>query len=280
MASERQCPKCGLDLTDTSTATCPICRTSLTPRVGGKIWVGALVQFVFMSTFMLLFGFPKFMIIFFGFMILTGASALSFLKPTSTVRQTAPPPQLSKPVLFRVLSAGIALNAIVLFSIVLFGLVMCLNDWSNWQRYEGQPYHRSEFVVSQVYCQKMGKGGPDLFANGIVEGNREWMSLQPYLQARPRTQAELEEQVPVGTSIPIYLFPDLKGRSRIRIYHETPTAEAYRRSALATLNHALISIALAGAVLFLLIRARRSCIADPDPGRLLAQGAAAGGLNR
>ena len=280
MASVRKCPKCGLDLTDTAVARCPICGTSLTPLVGGKVWIGALVQFAFMSTFMLLFHFPKFMIVFFGIMIFSGASLRSFLKPANAARVPVAPPQLSRPALDRVISIGIALNAVVLFSIVLFSLVMCLNDWTSYQRYEGQPYHRSDFVVTQVYCQRHGKGGLDLFASGLVEGQREWMTLQqPYLQSRPRTQAELEEQVPVGTSIPVYLFPDLKGRSRIRIYQETPSAEAYRRSAISTLNHALIGIALAGGILFLLVRARRTCIVAPDSNPLLAQAAAAAKIN-
>jgi hypothetical protein len=45
-----------------------------------------------------------------------------------------------------------------------------------------------------------------MYASGMVDGQREWIGLYPYLHPRPRNEAELDERVPIGTSIPIYLF--------------------------------------------------------------------------
>ena len=59
MASIRKCPKCGLDLTDTTVQTCPMCGTRIVAARGAKIWLAALLQFALSSIFMLAFGFPR-----------------------------------------------------------------------------------------------------------------------------------------------------------------------------------------------------------------------------
>jgi len=98
-----------------------------------------------------------------------------------------------------------------------------------------------------------------MYASGMVDGQREWMGLYPYLHPRPRNEAELDERVPIGTSIPIYLFPELKGRSRVRVYADTPPAEAYHREAITAANYGLTGLAICGALLFILNRVRRLC---------------------
>jgi hypothetical protein len=110
-----------------------------------------------------------------------------------------------------------------------------------------------------VYYQRQPKGGIDVYASGTVEGNREWMNLLPYLHSTPHDQEELESRVPAGTSIPVYLFPDLKGRTRVRVFEQTPPAEAYYNAAKTALNDALLGLALTGGIIFLLVRLRRAC---------------------
>ena len=243
----------------------PISGTTSGARIASRpnLWIGALVQFAFMTTFMLVFRFPKILIAFFGVMIVLGTTLTGWAKR----KQLAPrPPQrpLSHPTLFKVLSLGIAFCSLVLFSTLLFGFVIFLNNWNDWHRYQGQPYHRTEFVVAHTYYQRGSKGSVDAYASGIVEGQREWMGLRPYLTTVPRSEAELDDQVPVGTSIPIYLFPAMKGRSRVRVYSDTPPAEDYRRTAMNAVNYGLGGAVLSAAVIFVLIRLRRMCFAETD----------------
>ena len=98
------------------------------------------------------------------------------------------------------------------------------------------------------------------------------MSLRPYLPTVPRSEAELDQRVPAGTSISIYLFPQMKGRSRVRVYGETPPADAYRRDAINALNYGLIGLSVCAILIFFLSRFRRMCFVDTDsPVQLTAQ---------
>ncbi|MGC2474008.1 MAG: hypothetical protein WA485_06715 [Candidatus Sulfotelmatobacter sp.] len=276
MASIRKCPKCGYELADTSSAACPMCGTVLgtadgiTPepganaaRSGARIWIGALLQFAVLTTFMLVFRFPKFMIAFFGVIIVLGTALSAWAKQRQLAPRPGPRP-LSHPTLYKVLSLGIAFCSVVLFSTLLFGFVIFLNNWNDWHRYEGQPYHRTDFVVTHTYYQRGSKGAVDAYASGMVDGNREWMSLRPYLPTVPRSEAELDQRVPIGTSIPIDLFPEMKGRLRVRVYSDTPAAEGYHRAAINALDYGLGGAALSAAVIFVLIGLRRLCFAETD----------------
>jgi hypothetical protein len=89
------------------------------------------------------------------------------------------------------------------------------------------------------------------------------MSLRPYLHGTPRDEAELEERVPIGTSIPIYLFPNMKGRLRVEVYTKVPT-EVYHRAAMTALNYGLGGLAVAGAILFVLLRLRAACFENKE----------------
>jgi hypothetical protein len=268
MSSLQKCPKCGLDLAGMTAQSCPICGTSFVEsRVrgsslgsgrGARICFGALLQFAIASIFMLAFGFPKFMIAFFGAFILIAAVLSIWMKSRPVPASRTPQPPVAHPVLFRILSLAVGVCAVVCFSFLLFGFVIFANSWSNWQRYKDQSYHRADFQVTRVYYQRHGKG-TDVYASGKVDGQREWMSLSPYLQAVVRGQGELEERVPVGTSIPIYLFPEMKGRSRVRVYSEVPTAEAYYRAAINALRWGLGGLAISGGILFVLLRLRAMC---------------------
>lgn len=221
-----------------------------------------------MTVFMLLFHFPKGMIIVMGAFILVATALSSFFKNRQVQSRPAQPPQLSRPILYRVLSIFIALGAIALFAILLFGSVMFLNAWSRYQQYEGRRFERADFIVTQAYFQRGSKGSISVYASGTVDGQKEWMDLESYYRAR--TNDDLQEHVPPGTSIPIYYFPSLKGRSRNQVYSDTPPAESYHQAMMAVITEAPPAWLLTAAVVFLLVRIRRSCVREEDFGSTLS----------
>jgi hypothetical protein len=262
MAEVRKCVKCGRELSDTDAALCPACGARIVAGMGNRIWIVALIQLAFVTGFMFLFHFPKFMIVMFGIMVLmaTAFSQRARMRPRA---QPAPQPTAHL-VLFRVLSVLIALCAFVFLAFLLLGSVMVANELMQWQQYRGKTYHRTEFEVTRSYYQKSGKGH-DIYASGMVDGQREWMSLMPYLHTQPRSQEEVEERVPPGTVIRIYLFPQMKGRMRVRVDGGVPPADAYYQSAMTALKNSLLGLALTGLAIFVLSRIRRICFAPPTP---------------
>lgn len=272
MPLTRKCLKCGFEVTDPAASVCPICGAPVIAVSPKRIWIGAILQLTFATTFMLLFRFPKWMIGAFAIVTLIGTFVASLVKPVKGPG-VAPPRQITRPILLRFVALGIALFSFAAFGFLLLGSVMFLNSWNDWHRYEGQPYHSTSFEVTQVYYQKHSKS-TDVYASGTVEGGREWMSLQPYLQTRVRSLAELEQRVPVGTNIPIYFFPDMKGRSRVRVYQDTPVADAYHQTALNAVKYGSIGLAICIAVTFLLLRLQKMCFVEDD--KLRQFGASAG----
>jgi hypothetical protein len=265
MAFQRQCSKCGLYRTDNSLAACPQCGSNLValPRINR--WIGALVQVAISTTFMLVFGFPRPMIAIFAGVILLGAAVSSRLKARPAGASPASPPRtILRPTLYRVLSVGIALSTFAVIVIALFGFVMFMNSWDRWHRYEGQLYQRSEFQVVRAYYQTHTKGGPDIYASGTVDGQREWMDLRQYLHTLPHGQNELNARVPRGTSIPIYLFPGLKGRTRVQLNNGVLPGEASQREAMAALKYGLGGLGVTGFLLLVLIRLRRECFVEAE----------------
>ncbi len=274
MAFQRQCSKCGFYVTDNSLMACPQCGSNLVALPSINRWIGALVQVAASTTFMLVFGFPKVMIAIFAGLILLGTAISSRLKPRAVGAGPANPPRtILHPTLFRVLSIGIALCTFAVIVIALFGFVMFANSWMRWHRYEGQAYQRSEFQVVRAYYQTHSKGGPSLYASGNVDGQREWMDLQLYLHTRPHDQIELDAQVPRGTSIPVYLFPGLKGRTRVQLNNGVLPSEASQREAMATLKYGLGGLSVAGFLLLVLVRLRRECFVEAEPALSMAAGA-------
>jgi len=213
---------------------------------------------------MLVFGFPRIMIAIFGALILIGTVLSPWLKARSVARTSIPQRPVTRPMLFRILGLGIALCSFFFVAILLFGFVIFMNAWSRWHQYDGASYHRSVFQVTRVYYQTHSRGGPDVFASGTVEGKREWMNLQPYLHTVPQDELDLDWRVPVGTSIPVYVFPDLQGRSRVQVFNGVPPAEANHRTAIAALNYGLGGLALAGGLIVVLVRLRRACYQEPE----------------
>jgi hypothetical protein len=272
MAFQRQCSKCGFYVTDNSLMACPQCGSNLVPLPSINRWIGALLQVVASTTFMLVFGFPRPMIAIFAGIILMGAAISSRLKPRAAGASPANPQRtIVRPTLFRVLSIGTALSTFAVIVIALFGFVMFMNSWDRWHRYEGQPYRRSEFQVVRAYYQTHTKGGPDIYASGTVDGQREWMDLQPSLHMRPHDQNELDARVPRGTSISVYLFPGLKGRSRVQMNNGVLPGEASQREAMAALKYGLSGLAVTAFLLLVLIRLRRECFVEAETALSLAQ---------
>jgi hypothetical protein len=263
MAFVRKCPKCGLDLTDPGAQKCPVCGAPILalPRIG--VWLAALFQIAITTIFMLVFGFPKIMIVVFSALILVATAFSRLVKPRSVPPQSLPKTPVSNPILFKILGFAIALCSLAMVCVLVFGFAMFMNSWMGWQRYAGQPHHRSEFQVVRAYYQPHRKGGADVYASGMVDGQKEWMSLGPYLKYTPHDQEELDSRVEAGTTIPIYLYPGLKGRARVQVYNVLPPDEANRRTAMSTLSYGLIGLAVSAGVIFLLSRVRRTlCVEE------------------
>jgi hypothetical protein len=229
------------------------------------IWLGALFQIAIMTTFMLLFRFPKFMIVPFAVFILLGTALSASLKArASTVRPPVPQQALAHPTLFRIVSFAIAICGLVFISSLLFGFVIFMNSWNRWHQYEGQPYHQSDFVVKQVYFQRGSKGGVDAYASGTVEGQREWMNLIPYLHVVPRSEAQLDSLVGPGITIPIFYYPELKGRARVQFDDGVLPNEAGRLAAMNALKYGFLGLAVSAGMIFALSRLRRLCFVPTD----------------
>jgi hypothetical protein len=273
MAFQRQCSKCGFYVTDNSLMACPQCGSNLVALPTINRWMGALIQLVVSTTFMLAFGFPRIMIAIFAGLILLGTAISSRLKPRATGAPATSPRTILRPTLFRVLSIGIALCTLAMMVVALFGFVIFMNAWDRWHRYEGQAYQRSEFQVVRTYYQTHTKGGPDVYASGTVDGQREWMNLLPYLHTRPHDQSELDARVPRGTSIPVYLFPGLKGRPRVQVNNGVLPSEASQREAMATLKYGLSGLGVAAFLLLVMVRLRRECYTETEPALSMAAGA-------
>jgi hypothetical protein len=152
----------------------------------------------------------------------------------------------------------------------LFGFVFYMNSSSREQLYQGAPYHATTYRVTSVQYSVvwLGGGGKGIHSEtnasaiGIVEGQKESMDLLPYLNRIPRDQHQLMGWVPEGTVIPVYLFPTLRGQSRIQLIHAVPTKEWYRGRATWASNRALPVVGAIGILAALLSLARFSLFAN------------------
>jgi len=198
------------------------------------------------------------------FLIGTAASTWIKAKPRS-LATSVPRRHLARPTLFRVASLATAICALAFVCSVLFGFVAFMNSWNRWHQYEGQPYRQSEFQITQVYFHKGSKGSIDAYASGAVEGQREWMNLIPYLHQIPRSEDELDSLVGPGVTIPIFFFPELKGRARVQFDDGIVPSEAGHRDANNALKYGFLGAAISAGLLFLLSRLRRLCYDGSAP---------------
>jgi hypothetical protein len=171
-----------------------------------------------------------------------------------------PRPLSFPPVSVLLLNLTIAILGLAFLCCLLFGFITFINAHNAFKRVQGQPYHATTFQVARPYYQKSaGMHGPyvSVYASGMVEGKKEWMDLLPYLKRVPRDQVELNDSVAPGTVIPVYLFPNLKGRSRIQVIDVLPPGEASRRTETWVLRRAPVALAVLGVLILLLVRIRR-----------------------
>ncbi len=263
MVAPHQCPACGFEFGNFPDTTCPQCGKKFLRPVSFSPWLVGMVQVVLVIGFMFAFQFPRPMIVFFGlasflfavFGLRPRRSALATLKPL-------PGPVSSQPMSVVLLNLTIAVLGLGFLACLLFGFVTFINAHNAFKHVQGQPYHATSFQVIRPYYQKSaGMHGPDVavYASGIVEGEKEWMNLLPYLKRVPRDQAELNDSVPPGTAIPVYLFPNLKGQSRIQVIDVLPPGEASRRTETWVLRRAPVALTVLGTLILLLLRIRRSC---------------------
>jgi hypothetical protein len=212
---------------------------------------------------MIAFPFPPPMVVFFGLAsVLLTVLGLRARRSAVATGGALPRPICRQPMSVMLLSLIIAVLGLAFFACLLFGFVIFINAHNAVERVEGQPYHATTFQVIRPYYQKSpGFHGPDiaLYASGMVEGKMEWMNLRPYLKRVPRGQPELNDLVPPGTEIPVYVFPNLKGRSRIEVIGDLPPGEADRRTETWVLRRGPMALAIMGALVFVLVRIRRSC---------------------
>jgi hypothetical protein len=266
MAAAYRCPACGFESDSFADLACSQCGKKCVPS--GFFWHGlprlvlAVLVTGVMTGLMFAFHFPRPMMLFSA--LTTFLMAALGLRPRM-IRASSPkplPPQLaSRPMSAIVLDLSIAILGLAFVCCLLFGFVIFMNAHTAFERVQGQPYHAATFQVIRPYYQKSpGMHGPQIsaYASGIVEGKKEWMSLFPYFKRYPRDQAELNDLLPPGTVIPVYLLPNLKGRSRIEVIDVLPPGEASRRTEVSVLRRVPVALAILGGLIFLLVRIRRS----------------------
>jgi len=91
------------------------------------------------------------------------------------------------------------------------------------------------------------------------------MNLIPYLHQIPRSEAELDSLVGPGVTIPIFFFPELKGRARVQFDDGILPSDAAHRDTINALQYGLWGAAISAGLLFLLSRVRRLCYDDSAP---------------
>jgi hypothetical protein len=267
MAAAHRCPACGFESDSFPDLSCPQCGRKFLRSGSFSPWLVGLAPVVFVTGFMFAFHFPRPMILFSGlasfFITVFG---LRPRRSTSATGRQLPRPLSSQPMSVTLLDLTIAILGLAFLGCLLFGFVTFINAHNAFKRVQGEPYHATTLQVIRPYYQKSaGMHGPDVavYASGIVEGKKEWMNLLPYLKRAPRDQAELNDSVPPGTAVPVYLFPNLKGQSRIQVIDVLPPGEASRRTETWVLRRAPVALAVLGALILLLVRIRRSCASPP-----------------
>lgn len=268
MAGLTKCGSCGFESDNFPGAVCPQCgKNLLTSKIGRVKWPFALLQLALVAGFMLAFHFPRPMILFFVAMIVLGTVLSNRLQAKLPTPHPRTPSAPQTPAV-RLLNAAIALCGFAFLLAALFGFVIFMNSWTSWERFRGQSYHETTFQVMRTYYQPArGKRGAQAYASGMVEGRKEWMDLFAYLKPMPRSQDELEQRIPIGDTIPVYLFPDLKGYSRVQVIGDLPPAEANYKRAIWVLNHGLAALGILAGIVFVLVRVRRTW---QQPGNLAA----------
>jgi hypothetical protein len=158
----------------------------------------------------------------------------------------------------RLLDVLIAICATVFVFALLYVFTSYMNTSPRAELYDGAPYHATTFRVISVHYERRVVVGAEgvtstqtiASAAGIVEGQKEWMDLLPYIF--PKDQDQLRQAFPEGTVIPVYLFPTLRGENRIQRVGGAPPAEQYQQKVAWITNRALPVAAALGMLTALL----------------------------
>ena len=268
MAVLYKCAACGFESDAFSGSACPQCGKNPAQGINPALWLVGLLPVAVVAGLIFVYihavHFPRPVIVFWGvstfvFTIL----AILLRRAAPTVMKPFPRrPASPQPMIVQLLSVAIGICGFCFFACLLFGFVAFLNWYNAYQRFAGQPYHATTFEVIRPYYQSSaGMHGPDrqVYASGMVEGKKEWMNLLPYLRRMPNGQDELSELVPQGTVIPVYLFPNLRGQTRVQTIGALPPAETNHNAEMGVLRKGSIALAVLGALIFVLVRIRRSC---------------------
>jgi hypothetical protein len=279
MAAMNKCAACGFESDNFPDSICPQCGKKLPASAPSSplILAFAFLQAALITGFLLAFHFPRPLIAFAApasFIVTLLASRLRRAAPVAQPRMRRAQP--SQPLAVRLIDLAIAFCGVTFVLCLLFGFVIFMNSRDAWQRMQGQPYHATTFQVTSVYYQKYYEATSrtlraHVFASGIVEGKKEWMDLLPYLRTTPHDRYELEDLVPRGTVIPVYLFPSLSGQARVQLIGPIPPAEANYDQATWVLKHGLIALGILALFIFVLVLIRRAC--RPSAFRAHAAGA-------
>jgi len=266
-----KCAACGFESDDFPGSICPQCGKkfatgmNLVPGMNRGLFLITLLPVVAVVGFMSAFHVPPAMIVFCGVgTLLPAILALRSRGALTVVKSFPRRPPSPQPTSVKLLDVAIGLCGFCFLACLLFCFVAFLNSYMVYRRFQGQPYHATAFQVLRPYYQiSAGMHGPDIqvYARGLVEGNKEWMDLLPYLKRTPNGQGELNDLVPQGTVIPVYLFPNLKGRMRVQVIGALPPAETNYNAEMLALRKGSIALAALGALLFVLVLIRRSCAA-------------------
>lgn len=155
------------------------------------------------------------------------------------------------PRLLQVANMAVLLSGGLLLVSFIGSFVMFMNAREDAQQESVGTYRVSSFQVLQSYWQKgtphsvrsgAGVDSPTrAFARGLVEGHEEWMDLIPYLTFIPQDQATVTRAVPVGTVLPVYYNPQLRGEYRVRLLSSVLPAKANRRTAAIVLRYGILA---------------------------------------
>ena len=269
MDALRQCPACRFESDSFPDLSCPQCGEKFTRSGVFSPWPVGLALAVLLTGFMLAFHFSRPIILLSGLAsFLFSVLGLRRRLSLSASGKSSPRPLASQPVSVTLLNITIAILGLAFLCCLLFGFVSAMNAHIAVERVEGQPYHATTFQVIRPYYQKSDGSHSmvvSVYASGMVEDKKEWMDLSLHLKRSVRNQSELNDLVPPGTVIPVYLFPNLKGQSRIQLIDVLPPGEASRRTEMWVLRRAPVALVALGALILLSLRIRRSRILLPAP---------------
>jgi hypothetical protein len=260
-----------------STTTCPSCGAAMEGGFGRRCekcgavaslnwqpWMG-LIQVVGAVGFMVVLRFPWQVTIIITALVAANAllrrnSAGTPLNREGIAEQER---NATHPAVLRMANFGVALSGALFVVSFMFAFVMFMNAREQWHRESQGNYRASYFRVQQSHWEKgkpgrmRGGNSSRASARGVVEGNEEWMDLQPYLGFTPKDEESVERAVPPGTVIAVYYDPELKGDYRVRFRGDTLPGVASHDAMAVVAKYGVGALVVTGLLLLGFLRLRR-----------------------